>query len=62
MDLLLSLPADQRRFEIKTPDSAASGTIVQADCQKKTLTLESETDGTMDFSWKDISMLKPLFK
>lgn len=62
MDLLISLPADQRRFEIKTPDNAVSGNFVQADCQKKTLTLESETDGTMDFSWKDISMMKPLFK
>lgn len=62
MDLLLSLPADQRRFLIKTPDNSASGTVVRADCPKKTLTLESETDDTMDFSWKDISMMKPLFK
>jgi len=57
IDLLLSLPEEQRRFEVKTPDSASIGIIKRADYQLKTLAV-----GENDLLWKEISLLRPMSK
>jgi len=60
LGLLLALPEERRRFEVKTPEGTCSGTIKRADYQKKTLTVETATEGDKDIAWKDITLLKLL--